>query len=135
MDDLFEELDIEIIEGKRIVEIIKGKSTVTVRKYSLGLPVQLGVKSNESTFDPRDLEETWTLIIEDNIIKSIIRDSKEYTLCDKSKKDRFIYKNGDFSISLRIERTTFDDYCGVSGYFFNSNSDPIVNHFYYRFWC
>ena len=128
MDDLFEELDIEIIEGKRIVEIIKGKSTVTVRKYSLGLP-----DSNESTFDPR--EETWTLIIEDNIIKSIIRDSKEYTLCDKSKKDRFIYKNGDFSISLRIERITFDDYCGVSGYFFNSNSDPVVNYFYYRFWC
>ncbi len=122
MDDLFEELDIEIIEGKRIVEIIKGKSTVTVKKYSLDIPIS-------------ELEETWTLIVEDNIITSIIRDYKEYTLCDKSKKDTFIYKNGDFSISLRIERTTFDDYCGVSGYFFNSNSDPIVNHFYYRFWC
>jgi hypothetical protein len=123
MDDLFEELDIEII---------KGKSIVTVKKYSLDLPDSLDVQSTFIILGPSYLEETWTLIIEDNIITSIIRDSKEYTLCDKSKKDRFIYKNGDFSISLRIERTTFDDY---SGYFFNCNSDPVVKHFYYRFLC
>ncbi len=120
MDDLLDELDIEIIKGKRILEIINGQSTVTVKKYSIDIDLQ-----------DNDLEETWTLIIEDNIITSIIRDSLEYILYDKSKKDTFIYKNGDFLISLTIERTTFDDYCGVSGCFFNSQ----LKHFYYRFWC
>ena len=69
-------------------------------------------------------KESWTLIIKNNLVTGIIRNLSVYTL-KQAGKDTFIYKNGDFSISMCI------NIAATTGYFYKL-SEP---QFTYQLWC
>lgn len=108
MEDLIEYLEL----------IGNGDLDMVVRKWEIDVPLQ-------------DCQETWKLIIQKNIIASIIRDSKEYKMYKETKKDNFIYKNNELCIILNICRDPSGAFAEVTGYLRDSNT----TYFTYQFYC